>query len=225
MPTQSCRPGGRGSSHRRGNLSTSGSTPGWVRVFPDSPAEARRRTCRLPGILSACHKLVASVSLCHQLVGCWMLVRMEPASLRSTELRYCTGLGQEVVTTLAEVDSPAVLAGLPVRDFTWRPRQGNYPGAGCGPRLRDRWSATRACSNGTGFCLPTSTPTSLRSRVSPFGSAGMMPDSPGGTFPTTCLNVRTDRCRRQACTAVPGPSSRSRAVLDRSSLPSQGLAL
>lgn len=54
---------------------------------------------------------------------------MEPrAALRTTELRYCTAVGDEVVTNLADVELPAVVNGAPVREFSWHPRQGNYPG-------------------------------------------------------------------------------------------------
>lgn len=54
---------------------------------------------------------------------------MEPRTAsQPTELRYCTADGTEVVTTLADVDVAAVGSGSPVREFSWRPRQGNYPG-------------------------------------------------------------------------------------------------
>ena len=62
------------------------------------------------------------------LSGWGTLVCMEPKVLRATELRYRTDGGDEVVTSLADVDVCAVAAGSPVRDFSWRPRQGNYPG-------------------------------------------------------------------------------------------------
>lgn len=32
------------------------------------------------------------------------------------------------MTTLADVEVVAVAGGSPVREFSWRPRQGNYPG-------------------------------------------------------------------------------------------------
>ncbi|MBC7273661.1 MAG: TnsA-like heteromeric transposase endonuclease subunit [Streptomyces sp.] len=51
-----------------------------------------------------------------------------PKALGSTELRYCTASGDEVVTSLADVEVAAVVGGSPVREFSWRPRQGNYPG-------------------------------------------------------------------------------------------------
>lgn len=54
---------------------------------------------------------------------------MEPRTAPgSTELRYCTASDDEVVTTLDGVDVAAVVEGLPVREFSWRPKQGNYPG-------------------------------------------------------------------------------------------------
>lgn len=53
---------------------------------------------------------------------------MELEALPATELRYCTQVGDEVVTTLAEVDVAAVCQGIPVREFSWHRRQGNYPG-------------------------------------------------------------------------------------------------
>ncbi len=48
--------------------------------------------------------------------------------LASTELRYCNPSGEEVVTTLSEVEVAAIVAGSPVREFSWHPHQGNYPG-------------------------------------------------------------------------------------------------
>lgn len=51
-----------------------------------------------------------------------------PTGLASTELRYCNPSGEEVVTTLSEVEVTAVATGSPVREFSWHPRQGNYPG-------------------------------------------------------------------------------------------------
>lgn len=53
---------------------------------------------------------------------------MEQCALRSTELRYCAADGTEVVTTLADVEVAAIVGGAPVRVFSWRPKQGNYPG-------------------------------------------------------------------------------------------------
>lgn len=53
---------------------------------------------------------------------------MEPQLLCAAELRYCTEQGDEVVTSLADVDVAAMLSGVPVRDFSWHRRQGNYPG-------------------------------------------------------------------------------------------------
>lgn len=53
---------------------------------------------------------------------------MEPRALRATELRYCTGSGDEVATTVGDVDAAAVAAGSPVREFGWRRRQRSYPG-------------------------------------------------------------------------------------------------
>ncbi len=53
---------------------------------------------------------------------------MDPDGLRLTELRYCKAEGDEVVTTVAEVDVTALAEGLPVREFSWHRRQGNYPG-------------------------------------------------------------------------------------------------
>lgn len=53
---------------------------------------------------------------------------MEQHELRSTELKYCSEGGTEVVTTLADVEVGQVAGGSPVREFSWRPRQGNYPG-------------------------------------------------------------------------------------------------
>ena len=53
---------------------------------------------------------------------------MEPDALRPTELRYRTAMGDEVITTLVDVDVAALAGGLPVRDFSWHPKQGNYPG-------------------------------------------------------------------------------------------------
>lgn len=45
-----------------------------------------------------------------------------------TEVRYCSAGGDEVMTTLERIDVRAVAAGEPVREFSWRPKQGNYPG-------------------------------------------------------------------------------------------------
>lgn len=54
---------------------------------------------------------------------------MEPRTAPgSTELRYCTASGDEVVTTLGGVEVSAVADGSPVREFSWRARQVNYPG-------------------------------------------------------------------------------------------------
>lgn len=54
---------------------------------------------------------------------------MEPRTAsRSPELRYCTASGDEVMTTLDGVDVATVVEGAPVREFSWRPKQGNYPG-------------------------------------------------------------------------------------------------
>lgn len=46
-------------------------------------------------------------------------------------MRYCTGSGDEVATTVGDVDAAAVAAGSPVREFGWRRRQRNYPGWLC----------------------------------------------------------------------------------------------
>ncbi len=53
---------------------------------------------------------------------------MEQHELRSTELKYCSADCAEVVTNLADVEAGQVAGGSPVREFSWRPRQGNYPG-------------------------------------------------------------------------------------------------
>ncbi|MBK7722171.1 MAG: TnsA-like heteromeric transposase endonuclease subunit [Austwickia sp.] len=54
---------------------------------------------------------------------------MEPRTASgTTELRYCTASGDEVTTTLDGVDVATVAEGAPVREFSWRPKQGNYPG-------------------------------------------------------------------------------------------------
>jgi len=51
-----------------------------------------------------------------------------PTALASTELRYCIASGEEVITTLNEVEVAPIVAGSPVRQFSWRPHQGNYSG-------------------------------------------------------------------------------------------------
>lgn len=53
---------------------------------------------------------------------------MDPRSLHATELRYRPSGGREVATTLGEVEVSSVLEGCPVREFSWRRGQGNYPG-------------------------------------------------------------------------------------------------
>lgn len=53
---------------------------------------------------------------------------MEQHELRSTELNYCSADCTEVVTNLADVEVGQVAGGSPVREFSWRPKQGNYPG-------------------------------------------------------------------------------------------------
>ncbi len=53
---------------------------------------------------------------------------MKHHELLSSELRYCGASGEEVVTTLGDVEVASIMAGSPVREFSWRPRQGNYPG-------------------------------------------------------------------------------------------------
>jgi hypothetical protein len=46
----------------------------------------------------------------------------------TTEVRYCNAGGDEVTTSLERVEVCAVAAGELVREFSWRPKQGNYPG-------------------------------------------------------------------------------------------------
>lgn len=69
------------------------------------------------------------MSVCQHLVGRVDPDDVEPrATLGSTELRYCTAAGDEVATSLGDVEVATVMAGSPVREFSWRPHQGNYPG-------------------------------------------------------------------------------------------------
>jgi len=42
---------------------------------------------------------------------------MEPRQLRATELQFCTEVGGEVVTNLAEADPALIAAGSPVREL------------------------------------------------------------------------------------------------------------
>lgn len=51
-----------------------------------------------------------------------------PTALASTDLRYRIASGEEVITTLNEVEVAPIVAGSPVREFSWHPHQGNYPG-------------------------------------------------------------------------------------------------
>lgn len=45
-----------------------------------------------------------------------------------TELRFRTEAGVEVVTTLEDANALAIMAGSPVREFSWHRSQRNYPG-------------------------------------------------------------------------------------------------
>lgn len=53
---------------------------------------------------------------------------MEAIAPRATELRYRTESGDEVITNLADAEPALISVGTPVREFSWHPKQGNYPG-------------------------------------------------------------------------------------------------